>query len=318
VLVLTKPLGTGVLAFAQQIGRGHVGGSAASAESMATLNHAASLVMRDCKASACIDITGFGLFGHLIRLLRQHRLSARIFADALPAFEGVLELLHDEVIPGAGERNREFVGADLEVDPGVDAARLHLGFDAQTSGGLLVAIAPERLGRFQAQLVTRGVSGVVVGRVTGAGSGRILLETGAEAVTAFEQKLDSPDAIQGIVNVRTEDTVASEAHEPGCCADVFGSDAPRSSSAESKRAFGALMRSSQAAGALDARSKELVLFGLVLHSRCLPCFEAHYARAREMGIQQEELDEVAWCAIAMGGAPVKVFYEECLRLATGG
>ncbi len=73
------------------------------------------------------------------------------------------------------------------------------------------------------------------------------------------------------------------------------------------------MRSVQAAGALDAKSKELILFALVLQSRCAPCFEAHYQKARELGITQAEMDEAAWCAIALGGAPVKMFYQECLK-----
>ena len=106
---------------------------------------------------------------------------------------------------------------------------------------------------------------------------------------------------------------SAESHAPGCCADVFGTAPVASSAAESQRAFGALMRSVQAAGALDAKAKELILFGLVLQSRCEPCFEAHYARALELGITRAELDEAAWCAVAMGGAPVKVFYQECLR-----
>jgi AhpD family alkylhydroperoxidase len=111
----------------------------------------------------------------------------------------------------------------------------------------------------------------------------------------------------------------SDAHQPGCCADIFeAKPAPASSAAETQQAFGAMMRSAQAAGALSEKAKELVLFGLVLYSRCQPCFDAHYQRARELGITQAELDEAAWCAIAMGGAPVRMFYQECLRRAQAG
>jgi len=140
VLLLTKPLGTGVLAFAQQVGRGHDAGYAAAAESMAALNRSAAEVMRETGASAATDITGFGLFAHLIRLLRQHRLTARIESETLPDLPGALELLRQEVIPGAIERNREFVGAGLEVEPGVDTARMLLGFDAQGPQGQLPAL----------------------------------------------------------------------------------------------------------------------------------------------------------------------------------
>jgi len=73
----------------------------------------------------------------------------------------------------------------------------------------------------------------------------------------------------------------------------------------------------QAAGALDRKTKELIMFSLVVHSRCHPCFDAHYQKAREMGITQAALDEAAWCAIATGGAPVKLSYQECLKKAQG-
>ncbi len=312
VLVLTKPLGTGVLAFAQQVGRGHANGFAAAAESMATLNQAAAEAMREAGTSACTDITGFGLFGHLVRMMRQRQLTARVFADALPAFDGVLELLRTDVIPGALERNREFVGTDLEVEAGADAARMNLGFDAQTSGGLLIAIAPERLPVLQQSLMARGVRGFVIGRITGESSGRIVVSAMADAIPAgAAQPLRRADEAPA-----TSATPNPESHELGCCADVFGSATGAASSvAESQKAFGALMRSVQAAGALDAKAKELVLFSLVVQSRCHPCFDAHFEKAREMGITQAELDEVAWCAIAMGGAPVKMFYQESLARA---
>jgi AhpD family alkylhydroperoxidase len=100
-------------------------------------------------------------------------------------------------------------------------------------------------------------------------------------------------------------------HE-ACCADAFASPAAPTSTAESQRSFGAMMRSVQAAGALDERTKELILFSLVLASRCAPCFDPHFKKAQSLGITQVELDEAAWCAIALGGAPVKMFYQECL------
>ena len=69
------------------------------------------------------------------------------------------------------------------------------------------------------------------------------------------------------------------------------------------------MRSVQSPGALDEKTKELILFSQVLGSRCQPCFDVHFHKARQMGITQAELDEAAWCTIAMGGAPVRMFYQ---------
>ena len=75
-------------------------------------------------------------------------------------------------------------------------------------------------------------------------------------------------------------------------------------------AFAAFMKSSAAAGQVDARTKELIAFALVVMSRCGPCLKFHRKKALEMGITQAQLDEAAWCAVAMGGAPVRMFYLE--------
>ena len=131
----------------------------------------------------------------------------------------------------------------------------------------------------------------------------------------------------------------SAKHSENCCADVLGAStagqaehghasssvtippgsvqppAQPTTAGAALQAFGAMMRSATTAGAIDEKSKELVLFALVVHSRCGPCFAHHYERAIEMGITQQQLDEAAWCAVAMGGAPVRMFYEEALESA---
>ena len=323
VLVLTKPLGTGVLAFCEQVGRGNAEGMAAAADSMATLNKAAAEAMKAAGASACTDITGFGLFGHLMRMARQSKLTAEVFADALPSFAGALEAFRDGVIPGAVERNREFVADCLEVGPNVDEALVHLGCDAQTSGGLLIAIAPERLKKLEQELAQRGVKAFVIGRFVSPSSGRILV-TNSAAQDAHGRPAPRPEIQEQAADAdlrapsNMNASIPSDHHEPGCCADIFeAKPGPASSTAETQKAFGAFMRSVQTAGVLSEKAKELILFSLVLQSRCRPCFDTHYQKARELGITQAELDEAAWCAIAMGGAPVRMFYQECLRRAQG-
>src|SRR5208282_669096 len=171
-LILTKPLGTGVLTFCQQIGRGHPQGMAAAKTSMARLNKAAAEAMKEAGASACTDVTGFGLFAHLRRMLRG--LGAEIFADALPALDGALDALRQGVIPGAIERNREYVGNALDIAPGVDEASVNLGFDAQTSGGLLIAVPARRLEMLRQSLARRGAAGFVIGQIVDGVDGKIL------------------------------------------------------------------------------------------------------------------------------------------------
>jgi selenide,water dikinase len=348
VLVLTKPLGTGVLAFSQQIGRGHPQGMAAAETSMVTLNKAAAEAMKEAGASACTDVTGFGLFAHLHRMLRQSKLGAEIFADALPAFDGAVEALRQGVIPGAVERNREYVGEAIRVASNVDEALVNLGFDAQTSGGLLIAVPRERLETLLQALTRRGAGGFVVGRIIGTSDERILVNRGAlepnVRSSAFTRPPEggTPNPKSKSMKSSTSDSTGQEssltrpsafaeatADKPGtlshpmgeghgCCADMFQGAGAASSVGETQKAFGAMISSVQAAGVLSEKAKELILFSLVVHSRCHPCFDAHFRKAREMGLTQAELDEAAWCAIAMGGAPVKMFYQESLERAKQG
>ncbi len=266
LLVLTKPLGSGVLVFCEQVGRGNAAGMAAAAASMAALNKAAADAMKEASATACTDITGFGLFGHLLRMARQSKLSAEVFADALPAFPGALEAFRDGVIPGAIERNREFLGEDLQVAPGIDEALVHLGCDAQTSGGLLIAVPPGRLEKLQHALANRGVEGRVIGRFVESSPGLILL---ANSPAAAGRGQASPPASSqsnpADKNARPPSPMNASstppaAHDPSCCADIFGaSSAATGSSAEAQKAFGAMMRAAQSPGVLSEKAKELIL-----------------------------------------------------------
>jgi selenide,water dikinase len=305
-LVLTKPLGTGVLAFCRQIGRDYPTGMAAAEISMTALNRAAAEAMKEAGASACTDITGFGLFAHLLRMLRPSGLGAEIFAGALPAFDGAMDALRQGVIPGAIERNREYVGDALHLAPGVDEASVNLGLDAQTSGGLLIAVPPERLETLKKSISRRGAAHYVIGQILPAAAGQIFLSP-----SEFSNSNSTLQSHQ-IDSMKTPAKNSSAQHD-ACCADAFQNENAAGSAAASQKAFGDLIRSVQSAGALDEKTKELILFSLVVASRCQPCFEAHYKKARELGIPQSQLDEAAWCAIALGGAPVKMFYQECLE-----
>lgn len=315
MLVLTKPLGIGVLNFSRQIGRPR-GDETAIAESMATLNRAAAEAMNDVGVSACTDVTGFGLFGHLISMCRHSHVTAQIFADRLPAFDGALEALADGVVPGAIERNSEYVGQDINVSDDVEQARALLGFDAQTSGGLLMAVPPERHQQLLDALTDRGVMAVTVGQVTGESQGQITVTNAGQTVPAEparEIKLmpETPQAPQ------------EQPATAACCEGAAGA-APaatadgETTSPQTQDAWMAMMRSAGSAGALDAKSKELITFALVCMSRCGPCIRGHYDKAIAMGITPEELREALWCAVFIGGAPVKLFYEETMASIEAG
>jgi len=312
-LVLTKPLGTGVLAFCRQIGRDYPAGMAAAEISMAALNRGAAEAMKEAGASACTDVTGFGLFAHLLRMLRPAALGAQIFADALPAFDGAMEALRQGVISGAIERNREYACGALNIATGVDEASANLGFDAQTSGGLLIAVPAERLSKLQQSLARRGAGCFVIGKVVEGVAGQIFLSQSVNNRSKIP-KSNPAIPLHKSDSMKTQSKSPPAQHE-ACCSDVIQSQSQTApgSAAESQKAFGALIRTVQSVGALDVKTKELILFALVVASCCQPCFDAHFRKARDLGIPQSELDEAAWCAIALGGAPVKMFYQECLE-----
>jgi len=317
VLVLTKPLGIGVLNFSRQIGRDG-GDEAVLADSMAALNREAAEAMNEVGVSACTDVTGFGLFGHLISMCRHSGVTAQIYADRLPAFDGAVEALADGVIPGAIERNTEYVGGDIRVLDGVEEARALLGFDAQTSGGLLLAVPAQRHQQLLDALAARNVMAVTVGQITAESDGEIVVTNAGQAIPA-----DPAPETQTMAD--TPKPPQDQPAAPACCAGApdacCAPDAPpagASTAQQTQTAWLTMMRSTGTAGALDERAKELITFALVCMARCGGCIRGHYDKAIAMGITPEELREAMWCAVFIGGAPVKLFFEETMAAIEAG
>lgn len=139
-IILTKPLGTGVISTAVKAGTapGEVIGS--FIRSMITLNDRASQVMQSFEVHACTDVTGFGLLGHLKEMLAGDPLDVRVFAREIPLLPGALEQAEAGLIPGGMYRNRDFVADLCALAPSVPRAMADILFDPQTSGGLLIAV----------------------------------------------------------------------------------------------------------------------------------------------------------------------------------
>jgi selenide, water dikinase len=175
VIVLTKPLGTGIVSFAAQCGRATQESLEAATRSMATLNRLAGLGMRAHGAHAATDITGFGLLSHLAEIARSSDVELSLDFEAIPRIAGVLELAESQVYPGAVERNREALSEEM-LDLGcLDAAEQSLLFGPETSGGLAVCLPESPAAAFLDEL-RRGDAphAAVIGRVVGhADGGRI-------------------------------------------------------------------------------------------------------------------------------------------------
>ena len=166
VLVLTKPLGTGIVTTGCKAGVAPPGSVETAVEIMATLNRAASEAMMEVGVNACTDVTGFGLMGHLTGMLRASGVGAEITASAVPVLPGVDELLAQGVAPGGTHRNEAGVADYVDWDSAISDNERLLLCDAQTSGGLLISVAEERLSQLMDALEARGVeTRAVVGRI---------------------------------------------------------------------------------------------------------------------------------------------------------
>ena len=160
VLVLTKPLGAGAVATATKRGLAGEALIAVAVDVMTTLNRDAAAAARAAGAHALTDVTGFGLLGHLHELARASGVAAEVDAGAVPAIEGVLELLADEAAISSGSRsNAEFASGFTSFDAGLDPARQRLVCDPMTSGGLLAALPADRAGQVPGAIVGRLVAG---------------------------------------------------------------------------------------------------------------------------------------------------------------
>ncbi|KPK76862.1 MAG: hypothetical protein AMJ79_05180, partial [Phycisphaerae bacterium SM23_30] len=177
-LILTKPLGTGIITFAEQIGRGNPDGLQAAARAMTTLNKTASELMVQFAAHAATDVTGFSLLGHLAEMALSSKVDVEFTFDDIPLFPGVLQAAAEGILPGAIERNKDACLERVVPDPEVHQTMVDICFDAQTSGGLLISIAPEKSEKLLAALHEKGVpEAAVIGKVRGPGPGRVFIKT---------------------------------------------------------------------------------------------------------------------------------------------
>lgn len=172
VLVLTKPLGTGIIATAIKAGAAPESVMNEAVAAMTTLNRSGSEAMTEVGVNAATDITGYGLLGHLRQILQQSGVSAVIESSAVPVFAGIHELIEAGHIPGGTKRNLADVSDDVDFGALDDDSRLTLA-DAQTSGGLLIAVPEVRLESLLSKLDGKTLVRAVIGRVQSGDRGAI-------------------------------------------------------------------------------------------------------------------------------------------------
>jgi selenide,water dikinase len=173
-LVLTKPLGTGIIATALKAGMASEEAVRKMVESMVTLNRKASEWMKILEAHACTDITGFGFIGHAFEMASASQVGMAIQSKNIPVFPEAMEYARLGLIPGGAHSNRQFFSCRVEVHPNVPDLLIDLLYDPQTSGGLLVSLPfgnAERL--VKALREEEHIDSWIVGRVVEEPRGKI-------------------------------------------------------------------------------------------------------------------------------------------------
>jgi len=306
ILVLTKPLGTGIVSFARQLGRASAEAMAAVSRSMAALNKAAAEVMTGAGVVTATDVTGFGLAGHLIEMAVQSGVTAEVEADAIPVFPEVLDYIRQGIASGALERNREYAAAFIEVGRDVGEELESLLYDPQTSGGLLISVPEKKAARLLRELREAGVEdAVAIGRVVARSKGKIMVKSKKSIPSGRKLREPTKPAVE---------TGAGSCCPGGPPADDTTEDKHAHASAVVsdsilRAKFEAFLASAQREGSIPHRTKELMAISLSLLSKCGPCVTAHLAKAKALGVSEAEVSEAVWLAVAFGGAPVLAFYE---------
>jgi len=175
-LILTKPLGTGVIATAM---KGRLASPEAEAQAiqvMTALNRLPGACLENLAVHAVTDITGFGLLGHALEMAVASKVELTCAAHQVPVLPAAREYAAMGLLPAGSFANRRFCAKHLQAAPDIDPLLVDLFSDAQTNGGLLLAIPPDQAQALLECLQSHGIHPVLIGEVTGEGQGRIRLE----------------------------------------------------------------------------------------------------------------------------------------------
>lgn len=176
-LVLTKPLGTGVVATAVKADMASRQAQEKVIRSMNTLNRVPAEIMEGFAVHACTDITGFGLLGHACEMIENTAAGMVVYASRVPVFEEALEYAGMGLIPGGAYRNEKFRQTLVDTEGEIDDDRMKLMFDPQTSGGLLISLEAGEAEKLLAELHAHGIGeAAIIGEITEEHPGRIVIK----------------------------------------------------------------------------------------------------------------------------------------------
>ena len=167
VLILTKPIGTGIISTALKNGQVQINVEKTAIESMKALNKDAANLMHEHEVNAATDVTGFGLLGHLIEMCKSSNVSMELDFKSIPFFPGVEELVNSGFIPSGTKRNHDFVSNYCDFNDGISITQQMMLSDAQTSGGLLISVPTDHAESYiQTYNSSSKINAHIIGKVT--------------------------------------------------------------------------------------------------------------------------------------------------------
>jgi selenide,water dikinase len=164
-IILTKPIGTGVISTAIKAKLAEKSQIRESVGVMSMLNRLPIDIMEGVDVHACTDVTGFGLAGHMVEMARGAKKQLTLFSSKVPLLEGVLTFAAMGLVPAGTHKNRTFFKQFTKVSPDLNLALVDLMFDPQTSGGLMICLEKRMAGSWVAQMEKKGINAWIIGEV---------------------------------------------------------------------------------------------------------------------------------------------------------
>ncbi len=164
-IILTKPVGTGIIATAVKAGLADEHSTREMVKTMSTLNRYAAEIMANFKISSCTDVTGFGLAGHLLEMAKGSKKNIALFTEKVPIISMAKEFALMGIVPAGTYKNKNFCDPGISINPGIDKILLDLMFDPQTSGGLIFTLDSNDAIACTALMKDREISAEIIGEV---------------------------------------------------------------------------------------------------------------------------------------------------------
>ena len=175
VIILTKPIGTGVISTGIKFGKTSAPVESASVETMLTAGKYAAEAMREFGVKGATDVTGFALIGHLWEMAKASKVRIEVEPEAVPLLDGALELAGKGLLTGGDKTNREYVGEDVDIAEAVDRNLVKLFFDPQTAGGMLISFPSDQAESLLSRLHENYPRATVIGKVVVSGGKLIVV-----------------------------------------------------------------------------------------------------------------------------------------------